>query len=256
VIGELLAAVCSDREVLARIGGRIGQAARAAAGELARLDTDEGRATRARIVAAARAPVPPGIRGVHASWIEAGLAELPDRARHALAQRSLEPVDVWLARWACAELPPLPPVDPVLRAPRSLDEAIRLSGERLATWLVEVGADQLALALRPAGDNALVAVARTAPRVAIAAERIARPPRAGALGPVRAAIQRCRDAPPRDDGLLVIGARSIAPHIDPIARRQLAVRLARPIGLAVLAELAAHAHAPLADAPAWSALAA
>ena len=88
-----------------------------------------------------------------------------------------------------------------------------------------------------------------------AAARIAVPPRAGALGPVRAAIERCRVVL---DGsaLLRIGARAIAPYVEPLARLQLVHRLPRPLGLVVGDELAAAARIAVADAPRWDALAA
>lgn len=262
MIGEALAAACGDRAVLARIGGPIGLAAREALDRLAREPRPEvRRALRAAWVAAAGAPVPPGLRGVHPSWIEAALAGLPARARADLARGGAggDPVAVWLARWACAGLPPMPAAD-APGPPRSLDEAVRLRGEDLAIWLAEVGADQLALALGAAGGDALAAAARvvdgpSGERLRRAAARIGGPPRAGALGPVRAAIARCRVALD-DRALLEIGARAIAPHVDALARRRLAVRLPRPAGLAVAGALAAFAGAPIEQVPAWRALAA
>jgi hypothetical protein len=213
--------------------------------------------------------VPPGLRGVHPSWIEAALAELPARARSDLARGgvgaedgphagSFDRVAVWLVRWACAGLPPMPAAD-LTGPPASMDEAVRLRGDDLAAWLAEVGADQLALAFGaagPTGGQALAAAARiVGDRLTRAASRIGLPPRAGALGPVRAAIARCRVSLD-DRALPVIGARAIAPHADLLARRQFAARLPRPLGLAVAAALAAFAAAPVAQAPAWRALAA
>ncbi len=274
--------------MLARIGGRIGAAARAA---LDRLERTEGaparRSLRAGWAAAARAPVPPGIRGVHPSWIEAALAELPPRARADLASGGLgaaagpgldpaagpavgspagssDPAAVWLVRWACAGLPPLPPAD-VAGPPASIDEAVRLRGDALEAWLVEIGADQLALAIGAAGGEALAAAVRiVGARLGRAAARIATPPRAGALGPARAAIARCRIAVSAlqggrtldDRALLAIGARAIAPHACALAQRQLAMRLPRPLGLAAADALAAFARTPVEQAPAWRALAA
>jgi hypothetical protein len=86
VIAEALAAAAhrlgDDRDaVLARLGGPLGTAARAAAAALA----GDSRRTRAEWAARARAPVPAGLRGVHPTWIEAALAGLPERARAALA---------------------------------------------------------------------------------------------------------------------------------------------------------------------------
>ncbi len=256
MIGELLAASCDDADVLARIGGPIGEAARDAAAELAALPATEARAWRVRLIAALRSPIPPGMRGVHPTWIEVGLAELPARARDALAAGAPSRVDVWLVRWACAQLPPLPPIDPDLVTPRSIGEALRLSHAALVTWLANLGADQLAHALR-AKPDALEAIAATlgngGARVASAVRRIGAPPRAGELGATRDAIARCRgDA--RSDLLIRIGARALAPHTDPMTRRQLAVRLPHPLGLAIEGELSAHAATPLDHSPTWSAL--
>jgi hypothetical protein len=275
VIGEALAAACADRAVLARLGGETGEASRAALDQLARERPEARRALRAQWAAASRAPVPPGLRGVHPSWIEAALAELPPRARADLARGGAgadaaaaswggargvyDPIAVWLVRWACAGLPPLPPADAV-GPPSSIEEAVRLRADALAAWLAEVGADQLALALGAAGSTAgaeaVAAAARiVGERLPRAASRVAAAPRAGALGPARAAIARCR-VPLDDRALLVIGARAIAPHTGPLSRRQLAARLPRPLGLSIADALEAFARAPVEHAPSWRALSA
>ena len=257
MIGELIAATCDDPEILARLGGPIGEAARDASLELAELPPVEARAWRVRLIAALRSPIPPGIRGVHASWIEASLAGLPARVRDALAAGAPDRVDVWLVRWACAELPPLKPIDPAIQLPGKIEHAVKMSGDALTRWLAEVGADQLAYALR-SNPDALQGIASTlanGDRVIAASRRIGSPPRAGALGGTRDAIARCRcEASP--EMLMWIGARALAPHTDPLLRRQLAVRLPRPRGLRLLAELAARADDPIDRAPTWDALAA
>jgi len=266
VIAEALAAACpgaAGAAILARIGGPLGEAARARARELAPLTEPARRARRAAWAAAVRTPVPRGIRGVDPSWIEAGLAALPARARADVANGGLDPAGVWLARWATASLAPLP-ADVLEQPPATLDELVRVRGDVLVEWLADVGADQLALALGAAGEGARRAAISaladrsrtTADRVARAAIRITAPPRAGALGPTRAAIARCKLPALDDDALVRIGARTLAPHTDTLVRRQLALRLPRPRGLAVLAELRAFAAHPLASAPAWAALAA
>jgi hypothetical protein len=242
-----LAAACRDPEVLAKLAGPVGDDVRAAAS--ARPD----RATRAHWAATARTSVPAGIRGVHPSWIEAGLLGLPERARAAVASGGGDPVDTWLARWATAGIPPMP----AITAPRvtSIDSATRVDAITLAHWLESVGADQLALALTAAGEEAIAAAAeRVGDRLIAAAARIARAPRVGALGPVRAAIERCRVV--RDGSALHrIGARAIAPHLeDALARRQIMHRLPRPLGQIVADELAAAHHTTLGDAPRWVAL--
>ncbi|MEO7731589.1 MAG: hypothetical protein ABIY55_11495 [Kofleriaceae bacterium] len=228
--------------MLARIGGPLGAAARDAM-------TGVDRATRVRRAARATSPVPAGLRGVHPSWIEAGLAGLPARARAAVASGGGAPVETWLARWATATIPPMPAISEARVT--SLASALAVDAATLERWLAEVGADQLALALGAAGGGALEAAARVVgARLTAAAARIGEPPRAGALGSIRAAIARCRVT--LDDRALVrIGARAIAAHVPALARRQLAHRLPRALGLVVEDELAT---APAADAPRWAAL--
>lgn len=245
-VADALAAACGDRDVLARLAGPLGAAARAeGAGPL-------DRAARIRRMAVARAAVPEGMRGVHPSWIEAALADLPPRARSAVASAGGDPVDVWLARWATAAIPPMPPISEARVT--SIDSATRVDAGVLVRWLEDAGADQLALALGAAGPAAVAAAARiVGQRLTEAQARIATPPRAGALGPTRAAIARCR-VPLDDHALLVIGARAVAPHLDALTRRRIVCRLPRPLGLAVGAELVAAARTSLTDAPRWQAL--
>jgi hypothetical protein len=177
------------------------------------------------------------LRGVHASWIEAALVELPARARGDLASGTFEPTSVWLARWAHAALAPLPAAD--LVRPRTPAEIPRVGD--LVEWLSNVGADQLAFA---AGASRFVE-----PHVV---KRVAVAPRVGRLGDRREAIRRCT-LELDDDALLRIGARTIAPHTDAFGRRALVLRLPRTRGLAVLAELQPFS----ATAPAaWDAIAA
>jgi hypothetical protein len=247
-IVRALAAACRDPEVLAKLGGPLGDAARAEGAAPA------DRATRARWAATARTSVPAGIRGVHPSWIEAGLAGLPERARAAVASGGGDAVDTWLARWATAGIPPMPAI--TASRVTSVDSVTRVDAIELARWLDEVGADQLALALTAAGEGAIAAAAeRVGDRLLAAAARIAVAPRVGALGPVRAAIERCRVAL---DGAALhrIGARATSPHLDALARRQIMHRLPRGLGQIVGDELATFARAALGDAPRWPALSA
>ena len=224
MIGEALATACADRGVLARIGGPVGEAARAGAATLATLSERDRRLQRAMWAAIARAPVPPGIRGIDASWIEAALLDLPPRARDAVAGGNLDEVSVWLARWACAALPALPAIDPA--AVPSLATATQLSGAALRAWLEDLGAEQLAFAL---GDPRAIAgaAAIVGDRVLAAADRIAGDP--ARLGPRRAAIARCQ-VTLDDRALFTIGARTIAPRLDALTRRQLAHRVPRSLG--------------------------
>jgi hypothetical protein len=196
------------------------------------------------------------LRGAHPSWIEAELAALPERARTAVATGGGggEPVDVWLARWATAAIPPMPVVTAVRVT--SAEAATQVDATTLERWLGEVGADQLALVLSTAGGGAVAAAARiVGDRLSVAAARITRAPRAGALGPTRAAIERCR-LPLDEHALSRIGARAIAPYIDGLMRLQIMHRLPRPLGLVIGGELAAAARAAAMDAPRWDALAA
>ena len=204
-------------ELVEMLGGPLGQAARAV--------KPMSQRERMELIAKLRAPVP-NLRAVHPSWIEHALASLPPRARRAVAAGGGDPTDVWLARWACAEIPPLPDLrgGPV----RSLADLV--AHDALEPWLRAVGTAQLQYATSLAQPGA---------------------PRRPELGGGRAVIARCKGG-----DVLAIGARAIAPHVDPFAARQLAVRLPRATGLAVLAELHAHAADPIADAPTWAALAA
>jgi hypothetical protein len=257
VIGKMLAAAAagvrrsgSADPVLARIGGPIGEEARAAAEELAR--AGDARRMRAEWCAEARAPVTGGLRGVHPTWIEAAVAELPERARAAVAGDGTAPVDVWLARWACAEFPVMPLGREAL--PVTIEDVGAIGPPRSVEWLASIGADQLALAVASAGELA-TAIGRFGEMVARASRRLRIAPRAGNLGPARAAVARCRVD--LDDLVLVrIGARALAPHLAGrmLVRRQLVLRMPRPLGVVVERELVAHAHEPLANAPAWGAI--
>ena len=229
-IGQVLAAACGDRAVLARIGGVLGDAARAG------LAQDQPQ--RAAAIAAARAPIPPGLRGVDPSWIEEALAELPDRARVALAEGPLSELDVWLVRRACARLVPLPPIEVTLAQPAVPADVLRMSVPALRGWLAEVGRDQLAFAL---GEHAAALGASLVPVIA----RITRAPRHGELGPRRAAVARAQGEP------FVIGVRTVAPHLEPLLARGLVLRFPHPEGERLAAELSAHRGSQTA---AWAAV--
>ena len=219
MIGRALALWGGD--VVDLLGGPLGDEARAARAEIARASREQ----RAHWLAELAAPVPPGFSGVHPSWIEAALDGLPARARAAVAGAA-DPTDAWLARWACASIPPMPAVR---AAPvRTLADLVALPAGDLESWLRRVGQAQIAYALSLAQPGA---VRRTG------------------MGGARAAITRSRGGDP-----VLVGARALAPHVSSRVARQLAHRLPRGLGLAVLVELRAHAGDPLADAPAWDAL--
>jgi len=272
IVGEVIAAaahVLGDDMpgVLARLAGPIGVEARAA--------PPSTKLLRASWASQGRVPVPGGFRGVDPSWIEAGLDGLPPQAREAVASGGGTPVRVWLARWACARIVSLPATfDGDVT---SLASALCLPGPRLREWLDGIGADQLAMALSAAGPEAMASGVRVAgERLAVAAARIAsatnvaraalpegarrsidEPPRVGALGPVRAAIERCRGIALDDIALARIGARAIAPYVAQraLARQQMMLRLPRSLGLIVGAELSKHAADPIDRCPSWAALA-
>lgn len=235
LVGAALAAAASrlgtdSSAVLARLDGSIGDAARAAARDLASLDDAAKKRRRAEVAARARTPSLASIRGVHPTWVEATLAELPARARTAIAGSATDEIDVWLARWVLASLPPMPETEPFDRTRFEL-----------------VAHDQLAFALGSA--------AASVPALQSAVIRIAKPPRAGGLGAHRAALERCRGAS-LDDGssLLRVAARALAPHLDPLRRLQITRRMPYAEGRLVEAELVAAALAPLASVPTWAAL--
>ncbi len=240
-----------DADVLARIGGPIGDAARTAQRELAKLDESASRAKRAAWLAAARVPIPAGLRGVDASWIAAVIARvahtdgpLGTRVRRVIAEGPTTAGDVWLARWLCAEFPAMPVVDANLARPRSIVDATRMTAAALRAWLEDVGADQIAFAVGKAATA-------MSSRLGAAAVRIAQAPRAGEMGERRAAIERARIVID-ETALLRVGARAIAAYAGPIERRMIAYRLPRDVG--VMDELEAFAGS--VGAPSWRALAA
>ncbi|HEX4455264.1 MAG TPA: hypothetical protein VH143_30595 [Kofleriaceae bacterium] len=266
--------------MLARLGGAIGDDVRAHAARLAALPANESRRRRAEWSARVRVPVVAGLRGVHASWIEAALAELPERARVVLAGGSGDPasglprtfdsaprplpggrsgvqpgddgpgpaeiarvrgVDVWLARWVTAGFVALEPTTP--GPPRAPADLATVAADAALAWLAELGIDQLAIAV---GDAAL------GPAFEAAKRRVAEPPRKGALGTQRQALERCAGlAASSFDARAIIGARTVAAHVPPLARVALALRLAKPLGEQILAALVAYARKP---APSWAAL--
>jgi hypothetical protein len=190
-----------------------------------------GTRPRAEVIAAVRAPIPASVRQAHATWIEHALAELPARARTVLASGVRDDVDVWLARWVTAVVPPtIEPRDAI-------------------AWLTTIGADQMAFALG--------AAAKKLPALADAFARIAKPPRLGELGPKRAAIARCRDVSLDDDLAFVrVASRALVPHLaaNQLAKLQLILTLPRPIGIVVARELALHAATSFDQCPTRAAI--
>jgi hypothetical protein len=64
------------------------------------------------------------MRSIHATWIEAALADLPPRARTALSAPSNDPIDVWLARWATAAFPPTMAGSPSVLQPTTEEHVV------------------------------------------------------------------------------------------------------------------------------------
>jgi hypothetical protein len=250
VAARKLSSLGGDRDgVLARIAGPLGAEARAAVAELDKLDGGKQKLARAEWAAQVRAPVPAGFRSIHPTWIEAALAPLPPRARAAVASGGgADPVDVWLARWATASFVTMPPTGRLrVKVP---DDVAGLDADSVLVWLARIGADQLAYALGPSAIGVMGSDLREA------LERIRQPPRAGQLGPIRAAIERC-EAQRTDQQIRVveIGANAAAPHLSPIVRRQVVARLPRVVGLGVARAFAAGAVMGLDRSPSWMALA-
>lgn len=261
MIAEALAAAASGSELagaLARLGGPLGDDVRAKVAVLAALAPPARKAQRAAWAAVARAPTPPGIRGVHGSWIEAALDELPERTRADLASGGGDRVAVWLVRSACAALPPMPQVRLRDRV-ESLDDVLALPSAALASWLENVGAEQVAVL---AISSKTVELVRRRPgevgaRLRAAVARVWPFFRKDLLGyPLSEVARRCGGTPLEDLGLARIGARTIAAHaaVRSLAAEQLAYRLPRPLGLAVLAELRAFAATPSERVPSWRVL--
>ena len=231
VVGKLGA----DAEgVLARIGGELGEHARAATAMLAKLEARTQQAERARWMAVSRIAVPEGLRLIHPTWIEAALAELPATARAAVAKLGSSPREVWLARTAMAGFVAMP-----LRRVEAVNlpaELPALAPAVLQAWLERAGADQLARAAQLAGGSTMQLAERD-PALRDARARIARPPRLGQFGSDRAVVDRCTQIPQDELRLLRLGARAVAAHLSPLARQQLVQRLPRALGLAVRVEL-------------------
>lgn len=203
--------------------------------------------------------MPIGLRAIHPTWIEHGLADLPDRARAAVAGVQASPVDVWLARSATAHLPAMI-VEPAIATLVATHAAFVLvdgiptaPATSVVAWLDSVGADQLAFATSDAAVRPLA-------RLGDAPARIQRAPRKGQLGSQRSAIARCTDVAMDELAHVRIGARALAARLTELPPRtaaaaalQIAVRLPRPVGLVIHRELVAPGP-HVADAPTWAAL--
>lgn len=243
VVGKLGA---DAQGVLARIGGELGEHARAATAALAKLEARAQQAERARWMAVARIAVPEGFRLIHPTWIEAALAELPATARAAVATLGSSPREVWLARTAMAGFVAMPQrrVEEV-NLPAELPA---LAPAALQAWLERAGADQVARAAQLAGGETMQLAERDL-ELRDARARIARPPRLGQFGSDRAVVDRCTGIPQDELRLLRLGARAVAAHLSPRVRQQLVQRLPRALGIAVRVELNRPANSMLVWVP-------
>jgi hypothetical protein len=246
VIGEAVATAArrlgdDHHAVLARLGGPLGEAARAAAFQLARLDPAAQKLQRARWMAASRLVWPENFRAIHPTWIEAALVDLPARARSAVANGTGDPVDIWLARRALAGFIAMPPLRDAIRAPADVPA---VPVEQLRRWLETIGADQLARALAVIGGQAVIAAD---PRLVAARAR-----GTAGLGPQRAVVHRCSGLVDEDTRLVRAGIRTVAPHLDARGRRQVLQRLPRALALELRADL--HAFAADPQPVSWAAL--
>ncbi|HUS30409.1 MAG TPA: hypothetical protein VMZ53_17995 [Kofleriaceae bacterium] len=156
---------------------------------------------------------------VHPSWLEAldprMRAALESVSRAALESRTPSAADVWLARWALADLP----VDAPAITPLDL------------AWLVRIGTEQLSLALGRSTRTDM------GPRRA-AVERCKDAKPDDELSLVRIAAR--------------VLAPHLAAHRN--ARLQLTRAQPRPIGLVIERELVAHAGTPIDHVPPLSVL--
>lgn len=233
MIADALAAAASRlgdsaTSVLARLGGPLGESARASFAALTALDQPARRRRRAEHAALARAASSPSLRMIHPTWIEAALASLPPRARHALAGGTIaDPVDLWFARFATASLPPMPVTPHTDR-----ERLVAREPAALVAWLDAIAADQIAHAL-------------------------GRPTRLQDLGSRRHAITRCHGLSLDDARALhVIASRALAPHLsrDPLTRLQLTRRMPYPVGCLVDETALSTESTTLEHAPPWSTL--
>lgn len=233
--------------VLARIGGELGDEARAATRALAQIAAGAQQAQRARWMAVARIAVPAGFRMIHPTWIEAALAELPVQAREAVANLGTSPREVWLARMAAGGFVAMPQTTvSMVKVPAELPA---LAPVALQAWLERAGADQLARAAQIADQGGAVQMMLLVlrdPALRAARDRIAVPPRVGQFGSDRAVIERCTQVPHDETRLLRIGARAVAAHLSPLVRQQLVQRLPRALGVTVRLELNRPANSMLA----------
>ncbi|HTJ44458.1 MAG TPA: hypothetical protein VL463_20280 [Kofleriaceae bacterium] len=235
--------------MLERIGGAIGDEARA----LYASWTSLARVGRARKIAeavfAVRAPSPLGLALVHREWIEAALAGEGVRVRAVIAGASAaDPhVRAYLERRVLGRF---------VAMPRAWERTPETLGAAPPAWIegafVRAGLHQLAHAAIDQPRAAIASLAsQLGDRAAAFVDAIARARTVGdaALGPRRAAIARSAGAALATDphALFAIGARAFAPHLAGDAPRQVAQRLPRGLGLRAQAELARER----LDPPAW-----
>jgi hypothetical protein len=231
--GAVLAGV--DASVLARLGGGVGEAARAQLAAWAAASTATRAAAVATAVAGVRAPVPAGADRVDRSWSEPAFDDDP-RARAAWERGGDGgdgPIAVWWQRGVSARWVALPAEDAGARVAAPADLA-RWPAAAITRACRRVSLAVLAHVTLEAGD---AAVARLAAAIVDGAEvvALARRLRADAalragMPPVRACAAAIRG---RDPGAeLGVGAAAIGRHLAGDAGVQ--VRLLLPVAVAHL----------------------
>jgi hypothetical protein len=227
-------------EILARLGGGMVRAERCLAEARRRLalPMEERRAEAREVVR----DLPAGLALVHPSWIEAALAGEGEVTRREVRGGSSpsSPGTRWLRRRLLGHLVAMPTEDPS-SAPSRASQLPLMESSRLEAALERIGRARLALALTPAGPEAVAALAaRLGPPHGRALIEDAR--RSAPRATVRQALEELSDLIAGDASLLLFraGARTIAPVLRAEAgdlARQVAQRLPRPRGLVLLAEV-------------------
>ena len=237
-VAALLALGAGAPEALLRVGIRCVQAAE----RLLALDRDARAAVLAREVARLLQPVPVGLALVHRDWIEACLVGEGDRAREAVGGAGDLPDEArrWMQRRVLGRLVDMPGEDATgvaalarVEVVRLLDVIAALGRGALAAALVRASPGEVAAVAAALGEphgSALVAeVAALAVQPTEHAARLA----AHARGIARATSAR---------GLMAMGVRrlaAVAAAAPGNAARQLAQRLPRDLGTALLRDVAA-----------------
>jgi hypothetical protein len=233
VIDGALLAVIAERAgvgaaVLERLGGPLGAAARQSAGELAALPAGPRAQRVALELARVGSPVPPTVRAVHGSWVEAALAAEPE-AKAALERPSLDEATAWLLRRAFGALPRHAPSPTAIEGAQ---QRLRWAGALALGSLLGGRRQAIAAALAQLGDGGQ------------ALREVVRGLEAGELSAMelREATRACRGVELRQAYALErIGVTALGDAIIDGRERErwmaLCCFLPRPVGLAIAAQL-------------------